>query len=81
MKVYFVNKYYYFMIPLPLSAIKWKWIWKIIKNSNKDKKEEINQLYQLVLTMYNELLNYKKNMGGFMLLDIDTNDIKIKIKI
>lgn len=69
------------MIPLPLSAIKWKWIWKIIKNSNKDKKEEINQLYQLVLTMYNELLNYKKNMGGFMLLDIDTNDIKIKIKI
>lgn len=65
-----------FSLWFPLSAIKWRFIWKNIDQENK----EIDYR-KMTSKVYKELKKWKKENGSFTLVDVESKDAIVKITI
>jgi polyphosphate kinase len=61
-----------FTIRLPLATIKTKFFWKMISDNEYGIDEE--ESHHFACMIYKELKKFRKKYGGFVLLDINTEE-------
>lgn len=67
---------------IPTSLIKSKFAWKVaIKNSEGEAKEELLKIQPVVLECYKALKNTIKENGHFNLVEVETNETYVVIRL
>ena len=55
---------------MPIFFLKYKWVWRLMTKDN----ENLVENYPLILDAYKAVKSYKKDVGHFDLVDVETHD-------